>query len=873
MNREPGRWVWHLAWTALAAAALACGRLSTPPRLAPEEQEPAEARWLEVAVEPAVVEAGGSSALTAKAGSDGQITFVSPAGGTLHAEVQAGSGVVNIPSGTAPGRYLAALEGDLGQTAFVELQVVDGPSLWIEADRHAAAPGELVEISIGFHDLDPSTVAVLGVGDVDWESEMADEDDLDSFAEGDDLTEEDFETGTGEQSGQLMQPGNSGLLEPTLAPSISLAEWAEGPLFLGGLSAGDLQLIALPGVSAGGGATQQGGDLVLSEPWSLVDCESGGVVGGSAASGWYVQAWTRHGGLWSTSLTSDGGGWSMVLPAGESTLLATPPEGSAAQVRVLVIDTPCGGELAVDLERGTVEVTDAGPTPEVGPQELIMDRGRLRFTGDIAGEFDVLPTCRVREGAVEVIFGGEVGELPLVQLSLPGAMAGGAVGGEVEVGPPADPFTTSTGEVLAEVQVDEVEFVSQLSVTFEGVYAGDGGSGAIGGEFNCTALGTSSGRPSGLASPSNDPGTSRHESPLAQSSGAAICRTIRVEPLAGASASIADSLAAALSNGLELATAYGPGHAGALMRAGRLPPPADFRVIGSQQGGTYSLTAIPRDPTYDRRVSVRAPVSGGDVDLTIARDLTGSLLSALGEAALCLEVTPDALELKAGEEDTVAVFVRNLKGEGVDGAEVNGFLLQCGEWDDSRVEAEGGRAELTYEAGDEAPCRDPNVPVHAQFEGLQADHPGLTARVFDELMMQGEREFEVVLMKTNFRLRASSCDGGYTGPWSGFLGVSMDEGLSNMLGFAGGMAILLGVEGDDAGAFAEAMQVSTELPNQGALILNFSMPEGGGVFRMHGKADLRGEYFAGHDIVVVYSAGQPLFNALITDAKSGTCPE
>ncbi len=845
-----------------------------------------------------VVAPGETAVFRGDAALQGSLTLRGPAGLELSSAFEDGRGQVTIPEDAEEGRYVALLEARDGAIATGEVFVVAPPGIWLEADLLRPAPLDLVTLRVVANGVPDTAWAFVGLGDVDWASELSlDDEDVFSGDEEDGF----FDEGSGLDAGlpdeevprAFLVPRDDGVLTPTLQPESQLGALTRGELVLFGVMADAVQVVA---------SSAEDGDLILSNRVDLRACESLGTVTGQVRGDWAIRTlYLGSEGVEIADQIVENGPFVQEIPAGRVTVVGVPldlpssDDQPIAETRAVRAFLPCGGSIEVDLEAGTFQVTDHGEeveeaSPVGGEEESLATVGQVNLRGTLQGTYMVEAFCQQKAEGLKVLFSSsEWGEVSGMTLLLDGEPGSGVGSGTVRVYDAA--FQKSEGPVEAELTLIPGDFLQGLRVRFSGTYAGEAGAGEVEGEFQCTIIGGSgTGKVPGLA-------MLRGRGPDAlvtrSGGGGGTCRRVYVHVLRFGrtvrSVGVEDQFAARLSAALPRVKAFGPGVAREMAAmSGGSTPGADFDVFGvsGKELTQYQAFATARDKGRDQSVDVTtAPFSG---DLSIAQAIANvvplKLAEALIDAAICAEADPTSLQVDIQDEEDITVRVTNLGNAPVDGAEVKVYPSgqSCGEFDPRDGDTENGEFKTTYEAK-RGPCNEP-LAFGISWDGPQGPVQAkgsdtiVNIEVFGNLQMQDEYWFDKTSLDgaeffmfggVGYSLDVKACQTGPTGPWQGEIKIRLGA-LRSFVGLGAGLSRALGV-GEDAAEQLLGATAGSEPGEEFTLPLQFTMPKEGGRFEF-GVPGWVGWYFPEHRKVLLDTDHLTRVIKIVALPEGSPCP-
>ena len=312
----------------------------------------------------------------------GELTVTSQENEWVTSSFSDGAGELNLPDDIPDGIYLIKVETESGALAYTHLRVTSEPGIWLETDQKFINDSDLVELTITYRGLPEDALVIFGTGDFDWEDEFfGDFNDFDLLDE-DDLWLEEFEEG--EVAPTLLAPLENGLLAPTFSFETRLSDLIQTPIYLPGIAANFIQVIAIEGNGLISENFMNGYndeddwndddfydddyedwdtimidiDYWLSETIELVQCNQISLIQGNLGQPGAVQIWSTDGALESQSAWTETGNFTFEVKPGQTLILAQADieNGSSTEVFSVQFEVPCGSEVNVDLTQGHYEI-------------------------------------------------------------------------------------------------------------------------------------------------------------------------------------------------------------------------------------------------------------------------------------------------------------------------------------------------------------------------------------------------------------------------------------------------------------------------------------------------------------------------------------
>lgn len=306
----------------------------------------------ELTFHPPLVEAGGELRVSGDPGLQGTLHLTFANGEGLQLPMEAGQAALSLPETAPPGPASAFVQGPDGSMAAGAFRVVDGPGLWLTAERAFAAPGQMIRLRVQAYGMPEGLKAFLEriPPEPDAEADPANPAAMVSLVQ---------------DSTQRLAPTRSGRLAPAPFFGAPLEDFLGRDLLLPAEAAGDYRLFA-----ADTGALEEALEASAFEDGegmqdpqeppgftsnvvSLALCRSPGSVEGDLGGPGWVHVVPLSRSARALSQRTEDGRFRLQVQAGAAFVIGT-PEGAAEEL-VDLVQVPCGSAVtALTMAAGSI---------------------------------------------------------------------------------------------------------------------------------------------------------------------------------------------------------------------------------------------------------------------------------------------------------------------------------------------------------------------------------------------------------------------------------------------------------------------------------------------------------------------------------------
>ncbi|MGA9190228.1 MAG: hypothetical protein WBZ24_00710 [Anaerolineales bacterium] len=267
----------------------------------------------------------------------GDLQLQGPSGTIITGQFTGGKGSATLPSDAADGIYLASVTSSDGALAVGEIRVVSKPALWLESDPPGQGSPSGTMLHVYALDVPTSFTAAVSVGVQVTPDQMA----------------------AAMQSNKPIDlpstmpsefvPDESGNLTPASTGRVPVQQLLGKALKLPAAATGPARIVAdTPGAESNG--TGPSDQAVQSNEINVGGCDTAGEIDGDLGAEGVVSAVTLGPPVEQHSASTQGGSFSLAVPAGPALVMGLVGQGiSVQELEPVAVAVPCGGKVKANL--------------------------------------------------------------------------------------------------------------------------------------------------------------------------------------------------------------------------------------------------------------------------------------------------------------------------------------------------------------------------------------------------------------------------------------------------------------------------------------------------------------------------------------------